>query len=123
MRFGFEGDIRKYPQFRSEFIKFIEPKCEDYMLAFVLKSYLSEKVQEEISNVCGDYIKMWERLDCKYGNVGMLIDTILFDVKNLDTTNGSSSEETIKMINTIEKAARDLDFLDHQSSTTLQPFL
>ena len=53
----------------------------------------------------------------------MLIDTILFDVKNLNTTNGSSSEQTIKMINTIEKAARDLDFLGHRyelyNSTTI----
>ena len=34
---AFEGDIRKYPQFKYEFANFIEPQCDDHVLAFVLK--------------------------------------------------------------------------------------
>ncbi len=34
---SFGGDIRKYPQFRTEFIKHIEPRCAADELAIVLK--------------------------------------------------------------------------------------
>ena len=49
---------------------------------------------------------MCNRLDRRYGNIGRLIDTILYEVKSL-----SSSYEThdgiLQIINVVEKAARD----------------
>ena len=114
MSFGkFDGDIRKYPEFRYEFINFIEPQVEDYLLAFVLKKHLSDAVQGEVSNVMGDYNQMWRRLDRKYGNTGRLIDTILFEVKNL-TSSYETNDGILQMINIVEKAARDLDNLNQR---------
>ena len=86
MKFNiFKGDIRKYPEFKSEFIKYIHPKCKAEELPFVLKSYLDETVKEEVNNVGDVYSEMWKRLDMKYGNVGKLIDAILADVKRLSS--------------------------------------
>ena len=107
---AFEGDIRKYPQFKYEFANFIEPQCDDHVLAFVLKNYLSSGVQDEVNNAIGDYRRMWARLDKRYGNVGRLIDAILYDVKNL-ARSYEKSTDAIKMINVVEKASRDLEQL------------
>ena len=110
----FEGDIKKYPQFKEEFVKQIQPQCSSSQLAFILKSYLSVSVQEEVSNVSNDYNKMWDRLDQKYGNISKLVDSILFDVKRLSITEPTDSN-VLQMINVVEKANRDLERLGEQS--------
>ena len=51
----FEGDIKKYPEFKAEFIKHVQPQCDKSQLAFILKQYMSESVRAEVSNVLDDY--------------------------------------------------------------------
>jgi len=115
LRFStFEGNIKKYPQFKEEFIKQVQPQCNRSQLAFVLKSYLSLPVQEEVSHVTDDYDKMWERLDQKYGNISKLVDTILYDVKQLSITEPTDSN-VLQMINVVEKANRDLERLGEEA--------
>ena len=109
----FEGDIRRYPEWRHDFINFIEPRFESYELAFVLKCHLAEEVQEEVSNSLGDYNQMWRRLDKRYGNISRLIDTILYEVKNLSASH-EKHDGILKMINVVEKAARDLGNLNQR---------
>ena len=53
----FDGNVRKYPQFKSEFNKYVEPICNPDQVAFILKSYLSEEIKEEVDNV-GDDLKV-----------------------------------------------------------------
>ena len=109
----FEGDLRKYPEWRKDFISFIEPRFEDYELAFVLKCHLAEAVQVEVSTSMGDYNQMWRRLDKRYGNISRLIDTILYDVKNLSASH-ETTDGIMQMITTVEKAARDLGNLNQR---------
>jgi len=106
----FEGDIKKYPEFKAEFIKHVQPQCDKSQLAFILKQYMSESVRAEVSNVLDDYEKMWERLDQKYGNTGKLVDAILADVKRISLRD-SSNANVLQMINVVEKANRDLERL------------
>ena len=109
----FEGDRRKYPEWRKDFVSFIEPRFEDYELAFVLKCHLAESVQVEVSTSMGDYNQMWRRLDKRYGNISRLIDTILYDVKNLSASH-ETTDGIMQMIITVEKAARDLGNLNQR---------
>lgn len=106
----FEGDIKKYPEFKAEFMKHVEPQCNKSQQAFVLKGYLAEAVRAEVSNVIDDYDKMWERLDQKYGNTGKLVDAILADVKSISLQD-TNDANVLQMINVIEKANRDLERL------------
>jgi hypothetical protein len=110
----FEGDIRKYPQFKEEFVDQIQPHSSTSQLAFILKSYLSGPVQEEINNVSDNYKKMWDRLDQKYGNINKLVDAILYDVKKLSITEPTDSN-VLQMINVVEKANRDLERLGEEA--------
>ena len=102
----FNGDIRKYPKFREQFQLYIKPLCSDSQLPFVLRSHLSEQVKEEVDNVDDDLDTLWVRLDKKYGNEGKHVDAILEDIARGPRGDGKS---TLIMINTIEKAYRDLE--------------
>ena len=109
MRFSqFDGDIRKYPRFKEEFHTHIKPLCNPTQLPFVLKSYLVDKVKDEVDNVANDYDALWERLDEKYGDKGHLIDSIMSDIKCLKGSNDNENHATLELIKTIERAHRDL---------------
>jgi len=118
---SFNGDIRRFPVFKEEFMKYIQPQCDKSQLAFVLKSYLKDEVCDEIRSIGDDYDKMWDRLDQKYGNIGKLVDTILYDVKRLASSGNVHS--MLQMISVVEKAWRDLKSLGQETelynSTTI----
>ena len=107
----FDGNLRRYPHFKHDFKTIIHlffSKSKE-QLPIVLRSYLSQAVQEDVENI-DDYDEMWNRLEEKYGNRQKLIDDILNDIELLDTNSrtSSSSESALEMIKTIERAHRDL---------------
>ena len=106
----FDGDVRKYPKFKSDFTKFVAPLCSNYQMAFVLKSYLCESVRREIENIDHSIDSIWNRLDEKYGAVHKLIDCVLSDIKGLPNCKDSSS--SLEMIRLIERAHSDLECID-----------
>jgi hypothetical protein len=64
----YDGDIRKYPKFKEEFMLYVKPLCQASQLSFVLKSHLLEEVKEDLDNVNDEFDILWERLDAKYGD-------------------------------------------------------
>lgn len=106
----FDGDVRKYPKFRSEFIEFVAPLCPERQVTFVLKSYLCDSVRREVENIDHDIDAVWARLDEKYGAVHKLVDCILSDIKNLPNCDNSAS--TLEMIHLVETAHSDLKCID-----------
>ena len=114
MKFStFKGDIRRYPQFKTEFIKHVAPQCTGDQLAFILKSYLSAEIRDEVENCGEDYDRIWGRLDTRYGNIQKLIDLILMDLKGMKYSEDAAS--TLAMINTVDKAHQDLVRLNAES--------
>ena len=109
---SFDGDIRRYPRFKEQFIKHVKRNYRAEEEAFVLRSFLSKDIKDEIDNLGKDAKKMWERLDHKYGDVGKLIDAILSDFKTIRKCDNSNPMHTVKLINVIERAHRDLLYLD-----------
>ena len=110
----FDGNIRKYPEFKITFQKHVEPQFDAGQRALVLRSHLVETVREEVANAGEDYVKLWERLDQKYGNVGKLVDAILFQIKNLPSSI-ADSHATLSMIKVVETAHRDLQQLKRET--------
>ena len=106
----FDGDVRKYPKFKSELIKFVAPLCPESQLTFVLKSYLCESVCREVENIDHNLDAMWKRLDKKYGAVHKLIDCILSDIKNMPNCDNRAS--TLDMIRLVETAHSNLQCID-----------
>jgi hypothetical protein len=108
----FNGDIRKYPKFKEQFELYVKPLCTEAQLPFVLKSHLVEEVKDEVDNVDDNMETLWERLDKRYGNCGKLVDVILADIARAPKGDGRS---TLTMINTVEKAYRDLSRMGKES--------
>ena len=102
----FDGDVRKYPKFKSEFEQFVQPLCSTNQITFVLKSYLCDSVRREVENCDYDIDAMWARLDAKYGTIRKQIDCIMSDFKSLPECNDSRT--TLNMISVVETAEADL---------------
>ena len=106
----FDGNLRCYPKFKSEFETYVKPLCQPKQLPFVLKSYLCESVRREVEHIDHDVAAMWSRLDEKYGSVQKHVDCILKDFKYLPKCSDFSS--TVKMISLVENAEADLKCLN-----------
>ena len=102
----FDGDVRKFPKFKSEFEMYVQPLCSPCQLPFVLKSYLCDSVRREVENIDHDITAMWKRLSEKYGTVQRQIDMIMNDFKNLPACVDLNS--TLCMIHLVETADSDL---------------
>ena len=111
----FDGNMRKYPRFKSEFNKYVEPICKPDQVACILKTYLSEEIKEEVDNLGDDLTDIWDCLDKKYGDQGKLIDAIMSEVKEIQFFEDDDEQGILLMINTSEKAHRDLLLLGLES--------
>ena len=102
----FDGDLRKYPKFKSEFELYVQPLCQQNQLPFVLKSYLCDSVRRLVDHIDHDIAAMWNRLDERYGTVQKQVDYILSEFKDLPACSDPSS--TLQMISVVELAEADL---------------
>ena len=104
----FDGNVRKYTRFKSEFDKYVKPICKPDQVAFILKSYLSEEIKEEVDTLGDDLKDIWDRLDKKYGDQGKLIDATMSEVNEMPFFEDDDEQGILLMINTIEEPHRDL---------------
>jgi len=108
----FQGNLRKYPKFKEQFEKYVKPLCQDAQLPFILRAHLSDDVKEEVDDVDDDIVTLWKRLDYKYGNRDKQIEMILADISRMPK---GDAKNTLTMINTVEKAHRDLARMNRAS--------
>ena len=101
----FEGDIRTYPSFRSDFTRLMESRYGQD--PFVLKSALSKNVLLEF-NWIDDYKVMWDRLDEKFGSAAKVVDYVISDIKGLKSVPEGNSPKLLELINVLERGWYDL---------------
>ena len=63
---SFDGNLQKYPKFKLEFTKYMQPSYKTKKAVFVLNTYLSEKVQD-VNNI-EELNELWSRLEERYGD-------------------------------------------------------
>ena len=71
-----------------------------------MRNHLEQIVKEEVANVEDDINLLWERLDSRYAKYSRYVEVVLEDLAK--TTKGDA-KATLRLINTVEKAKRDLD--------------
>ncbi len=106
----FKGDMRGYPNWKTQFKAHISPKYLEEEQILVLKSHLADEVKEDIRNF-SKVEEIWEYLDNKYGNSRKIIDMVMNDITKLTKCSDEKQTEIVAFINTIEKASRDLGIL------------
>ena len=112
----FNGDIRDYPRFKSDFMKYVMPslKSED-SAAYVLRSCLSGEPKTLVKNVEDTLSDIWGRLDERFGRVSKITDAIMYDIKQLRPVTDGDEKKFIDLVNTVEKSYRDLSALGLRS--------
>ena len=74
---SFDGNIRRYPRFKEQFLKYVKPRYEATEEAFILRSHLTENIRDEVDNLGEEADALWRRLDQKYGDVGKIVESIV----------------------------------------------
>ena len=112
----FDGDIREYPRFKSDFKKHVMPLVTtNDSAAYILKSCLDKQPLETIKNVDDDLDEMWMRLDDKYGRSSKIVDAIMYDIKLLKPVTENNATRFVEFVNTIERCHRDLQRINMES--------
>ena len=104
----FQGNLREYARFKSDFINHVLPELKEQSRAYVLKSCLKDEAYEYVQNVDDDYKAMLKRLDEKYGCASKLVDLVMKDIKNMKSIKEADYKGFIEMVNVVDKGYRDL---------------
>ena len=111
---SFDGDIRRYSKFKSDFMKQVEVRVKSSdNLSYILKSCLSGSALLSVESI-DNYSETWERLDKRYGQPSFLIDIIMNEIKDIHSVMENDSEGFIKFVNVIERGYTDLKRLNLQ---------
>ena len=115
----FSGNIRDYPSFKINYERHMYPVYGDD--PYALRSCLTGNAAWSVKGVEDDYIKMFERLNVKYGCPQKLVDAILGELKILKKVPEGDTNKLIQMIEVVERAWLDLERMkmSEEMNTTL----
>ena len=104
----FDGNIREYSKFKSDFTKQVLPQLPESSAAYVLTTCL-EGNPLDIAKTVDDDIKMiWNRLDEIYGRPSKLTDVIMSEIKGLKPITDNDDKRFLNLVNTVERGYRNL---------------
>ena len=105
----FDGDIRDYPRFKSDFLKQVVPEIKSKdSTAYVLRSCSTKIPPDIVKNVDDDLDEMWKRLDEKYGKPSKLADVVMYDINKLRAVREGDDKRFIDLVDIVEKGYRNL---------------
>ena len=95
--------------------KHIKPLYKPSDEAFVLRSYLSDEIKEEIAGLGEDMEQIWKWLDKKSGD--KLVDAIMSETKRQGKSIDEDPKGTLEMINIIERCLKSMGLEKEINST------
>ena len=102
----FDGDIRKYPGFKSDYDRLM---LKNYGKdSYALRSCLTGEALEIVKGVESDFDEMFKRLDEKYADNRKLVDVVINELKNIRPINEGDSKGFINLANKVERCWLDL---------------
>lgn len=102
----FEGDFRKYPSFKDDFVNIIVSKYGKN--PFALRQCLGEKPLKVILGCEKNYEEMFKKLDKEYGDPRKLVDIVISDLKSLKVIRDGDDRGFVNMVNVVEHCYLDL---------------
>ena len=104
----FDGNLRNYARFKSDFQKQVQPNLSKDAAPYTLRSCLAKEPLNVVKSVDDDLEKMWERLDEKYADPAKITDVIINTIQNFKTIKENDNKKFIEFVNVIEDSYRDL---------------
>jgi len=112
----FSGNIRDYPRFKHDFVKYVTPSIKSGTEAYIMKEMcLKEEALDLIKNVDDDIGEIWERLDDRYGKASKLTDVIMHDIKKLKPVAEGEDKKFLEFVDCIERSYRELKRVDMET--------
>ena len=108
----FNGEIRLYPTFKSDFLRLMESRYGKD--SYVLRTCLTDDMVKDIHWI-DDYDLMWERLDDKYGSAPKIVNYVITNIKNLKAVPEGNHTKMLDLINVLERGWYDLKRLGKQN--------
>ena len=106
----FNGDIRTYARFKSDFQNFVAPKYPSKLdQAYVMKQEcLKGSALKYVASIT-DIDEIWERLDSRYGDEIEIVNTVIKGVQNFTFKGINVNSAMIKLVDELERGVMDLD--------------
>ena len=104
----FDGNVKDFPRFKADFTKYVRPRLNKSIVAYVLKSCLTGQPLEVVKNLADEEEVIWSRLDEKYGQPSKLLDSVLFELRSMTQLKDNDTNGIEKLAALIESAQTDL---------------
>ena len=114
----FDGELRKYPQFKRDFQKQVMTQIRKGDAAYVLRTCLKGEPARLVNCVDDDIDEMWHRLDDKYGDPAKVADVIIDEIKRFRMLREGEDKRFIEFVTLIEDGYRNLKGLGLETEIT-----
>ena len=105
----FNGNIRDYPHFKTDFIKLVQAQIHNQeAAAYILKSCLTEIAYNLVKNVDDNLDEMWKQLDDRYGRTSKLTESITYDITRRKPIKEEDEKRFVEFADLIERGHHDL---------------
>ena len=115
---SFHGNVRNYPQFKTDFEKQVMPSINAQNAPYVLRSCLGKEPADTVKSVDDDITAMWKRLDEKYGDPAKVADVVMCAIQNIKPIREGENKKFVEFINVIDDGYRDLRRLGLEKEIT-----
>jgi len=115
---SFHGNVRNYPQFKTDFDKQIMPSINAENAPYVLRSCLGKEPAHTVKSVDDAINATWKRLDEKYGDPAKVADVVMCAIQNMKPIRGGENKKFVEFINVIGDGYRDLRRLGLEKEIT-----
>ena len=115
---SFHGNVRNYPQFKTDFEKQVMPSINAENAPYVLRSCLGKEPADTVKSVDDDITAMWKRPDEKYGDPAKVADVVMCAIQNMKPIREGENKKFVEFINVIDDGYRDLRRLGLEKEIT-----
>ena len=108
----FDGDIRSYARFKSDFQDIVAPSYPDkkHQLYVLKESCLRGNARKLVANMV-DTEEIWARLEARYGNDIEIVNAVIKSIQNFQFTK-EHDKCIVSLVDELEKGVEDLKAID-----------
>ena len=112
----FEGDIREYARFKSEYMKIVKPavRSNDDAVYILKNECLKKDAKEHVQNIDDDLEEIWRRLEDRFGRPELAARAFLSDMKQITPVAEGDTTKFIKLVDTVERGFKGLQRINMQ---------
>ena len=113
----FEGDIREYARFKSQYLKIVKPavKSNDDAVYILKNECLRKEAKEHVQNIDDDLEEIWRRLEDRFGRPELAARAFLSDLKQITPVSEGDTTKFIRLTDTVERCYKGLERINMEA--------